>query len=164
MLGSIPVKRIPGGKQMPKINVKRVLLGGMVAGIVMNIGEAALHAGVLGKDTETLYQTLSVPLPNPAQTIPLLVGMTFVLGIVAIWLYAAIYPRIESRATRCLSVGVVVWLLAHCWSGVYLGAGYSQIFTARLVWIPVVWGFFEAMLGVIAGAFIYKDVAASAAR
>ena len=145
---------------MPNIDMKRVLLGGLVAGLVMNISEAALHAGVLGKDTETLYRMLSAPLPNPAQTIPLLVGMTFVLGIVAIWLYAAIYPRIESRATRSLIVGVVVWLLAHCWSGVYLGAGYSGIFTTRLVWIPVVWGLFEAMVAVFAGAFIYKDVAA----
>jgi hypothetical protein len=144
---------------MPKINMTRVLMGGLVAGLVMNIGEAALHAGVLGKDTEALYQTLSAPLPNPAQTIPLLVGMTFVLGIVAIWLYAAIYPRIESRSRRSLTVGVVVWLLAHCWSAVYLGAGYSGIFTVRLAWIPVVWGFFEAMLSVFVGALIYKDAA-----
>jgi hypothetical protein len=148
---------------MPNISMKRVLLGGLVAGVVMNVGEAALHAGVLGKDTETLYQVLGAPLPNPAQTIPLLVGMTFVLGLVAIWLYAAIYPRIESRATRSLIVGGVVWLLAHCWSGVYLGAGYSGIFTARLAWIPVVWGFFEAMLAVFAGTFVYKDVAAGKA-
>jgi hypothetical protein len=144
---------------MTKINMTRVLMGGLLAGFVMNVGEAALHAGVLGKDTEALYQTLHAPLPNPAQTIPLLIGMTFVLGLVAIWLYAAIHPRIESRAKRSLSVGVVVWLLAHCWSAVYLGAGYSGIFTARLVWIPAVWGLFEAILAVFAGAFIYKDAA-----
>jgi hypothetical protein len=143
---------------MSKINMTRVLMGGLAAGFVMNVGEAALHAGVLGKDTEALYQTLNAPLPNPAQTIPLLIGMTFVLGLVAIWLYAAIHPRIESRAKRSLSVGVVVWLLAHCWSAVYLGAGYSGIFTARLAWIPVVWGLFESMLAVFVGAFIYKDL------
>jgi branched-subunit amino acid transport protein AzlD len=90
--------------------------------------------------------------------------MTFLLGIVAIWLYAAIYPRIETRAARSLSAGVVVWLLAHCWSGVYMGAGYSGIFTARLAWIPVIWGFFEALLAVFIGAFLYKDVATSPTR
>jgi branched-subunit amino acid transport protein AzlD len=149
---------------MTRINMVRVVLGGLVAGLVMNVGEAALHAGVLGKDTEVLYQTWNAPLPNPAQTIPLLVGMTFLLGIVAIWLYAAIYPRIETRAARSLSAGVVVWLLAHCWSGVYMGAGYSGIFTARLAWIPVIWGFFEALLAVFIGAFLYKDVATSPTR
>ena len=142
---------------MSKINTQRVLLGGLVAGLVMNIGEAGLHAGVLGTDTETFYKTLNAPLPNPAQTIPLLVGMTFVVGLVAMWLYAALYPRFGNRAGSALTVGVIVGLLAHTWSGVYLGAGYSGIFTARLAWIPVAWGFFEATLAVFVGSLLYKE-------
>lgn len=35
---------------MGKINTGRVILGGLVAGLVMNVSEAVLHAGVLAKD------------------------------------------------------------------------------------------------------------------
>ena len=107
---------------------------------LMNIGEAALHAGVLGKDTETLYRTLNLPFPNPAQTIPLLVGVTFLMGVFAIWVYAAIYPRFQNRGKTAITAGLLVWFFAHVWSGVYLGAGYSGIFTPKLAWLPVVWG------------------------
>ena len=34
---------------MSKMNIPRILGGGAVAGLLMNIGEAALHAGVLGQ-------------------------------------------------------------------------------------------------------------------
>jgi hypothetical protein len=142
---------------MSKMNVRRLVLGGVVAGLVMNIGEAALHAAVLGQDTETLYTALHAPLPNPSQTIPLLVGTTFLLGLVGVWLHAAIYPRFGSRVKTAIIAGVVVWFLAHFWSGVYLGAGYAGIFTPKLVWTPVVWGFFEATLGTLAGAAVYKE-------
>jgi hypothetical protein len=141
---------------MSRISVGRVVAGGLVAGLVMNVGEAALHAGVLGQDSEALYTTLHIPMPNPAATIPLLVGMTFLLGVVTIWLYAALYPRFESRVSTALVTGIVVWLLAHVWSGVYLGAGFAGIFTARLAWIPVIWGLFESILATFAGALVYK--------
>src|SRR5262245_48921356 len=143
-------------KTMPKMNLLRVLLAGLLAGLVMNIGEAALHAGVLGEDTATLYKTLNAPLPTPSNTIPLLVGTTFLMGLTAMWLYAAIYPRFGGKAKTAAIVGVVVWLLSHVWSGVYLGAGYAGIFTPRLAWIPVIWGLPEAALATLAGSLVYK--------
>ncbi|MCI0524770.1 MAG: hypothetical protein L0Y75_05855 [Acidobacteria bacterium] len=86
---------------MNKINVGRVLLGGLAAGVVMNISEAALHGGVLGQDAAALFKSLNIPdSPNPVYLISLIV-ITFVLGIGAVWLYAAIRTqrvnRVESR-------------------------------------------------------------------
>jgi hypothetical protein len=142
---------------MLKMNARRILLSGLVAGLVMNVGEAALHGGVLGKDTETLYRTLNVPFPNPSLTLPLLIGVAFLMGIFSMWLYAAIYSRFESRARTAIIAGLLVWFFAHVWSGVYLGAGYSGIFTSKLAWLPVVWGLFEATLAVFIGALLYKE-------
>src|SRR6516225_5154636 len=102
---------------MSNVHLPRVLLGGLIAGLVMNVGEAALHAGLLGRDTEALYKTLNVLPPNPAQTLPLLIALAFVMGIVSIWLYAAIYSLDGSRGRSVVMTGVVVWFLAHAWSG-----------------------------------------------
>jgi hypothetical protein len=157
MVGCLPVNKNLWEKTMSKINKPRVLLGGLLAGLVMNVGEAALHAGVLGKETEALYKTWNFPLPNPAQTIPLLVGTTFLMGIVSIWLYAAILPHFETRTKTVLIASIAIWLLMHVWSGVYVSAGYSGIFTYKLAWFPVYWGLLEATLAVFAGALIYRE-------
>lgn len=135
----------------------RLVAGGLLAGLIMNVAEAVLHAGILGADTGLLYQTLNARPPNPGATIPLLVATTFLLGITAVWLYAAIYPRFGGRLKAAWIAGLVVWILSHLWSGVYLGAGYSGIITPKLAWIPVLWGFFEATLATMAGALVYKD-------
>ena len=158
MVGSRSVKQIFQGEPiMSKMNVPRILVGGLVSGLVMNVGEAALHAGVLGQDTEALYKRLQAPLPNPASTIPLLVGMTFLLGLVSIWLYAALRPQLGGKLKTALIAGLVVWILAHVWSGVYLGAGFAGIVTPALAWIPVIWGLFESTLGTLAGAVLYRE-------
>ncbi len=142
---------------MSEINMPRVVAGGLLAGLIMNIAEAALHAGILGADTALLYQALNAPPPNPGATIPLLVGMTFLLGLTAVWLYAALYPGFSSRMKAAFIAGLVVWVLSHLWSGVYLGAGYAGIIPPGLAWIPVIWGLFEATLATMAGALLYKE-------
>ena len=141
------------------MNYKRILLGGLVSGLIMNIGEAILHAAVLGNQTAQLYRTLQVPPPTEAanMNILVLVTMTFFLGIIAVWLYAAIRPRFGGGTRVALFVGIVVWILAHLWSGIYLAAGYSGIIPAGLAWIPIVWGLFEAPLATLAGAALYKE-------
>jgi len=78
------------------------------------------------------------------------------MGIVSIWLYAAIYSIYGSRGRSVLVTVAVVWFLAHLWSGVYMAAGYAGVFTARLAWIPVLWGLLEATIAVLAGSFVYK--------
>jgi hypothetical protein len=142
---------------MSTMNVPRILVGGLIAGLIMNIGEAGLHAGVLGDDAAQLYERLRVPAPDPAANIPMLVGVTFLVGLGAVWLYAAIRPRFGAGPRTALLAGLAVWLFAHLWSGVYLGNGYPEIITPRLAWIPVVWGFFEATLATVAGAALYKE-------
>jgi hypothetical protein len=142
---------------MATMNVPRILAGGAIAGLIMNVSEAVLHAVVLGDDAGLLYQSLHVPTPNPASNVPILVGATFLLGFAAVWLYAAIRPRFGAGWRTALIAGIAVWLFAHLWSGVYLGHGYSGIITPRLAWIPVVWGLLEAPLATLAGAALYKE-------
>jgi hypothetical protein len=139
------------------LNWGRVLGGGLLAGLVMNIGEAALHGGVLGQDGVELFKSLGIAHePQPWQLILLMV-MTFVLGIASVWLYAAIRPRYGPGPGTAICAGLVVWVFAHLWSGVYLAAGYTGVITPKLAWLPVAWGLVEAPLGTLAGAWLYRE-------
>jgi hypothetical protein len=86
-----------------------------------------------------------------------LIAATFVLGVTAVWLYAAIRPRYGPGPRAAIYAGIAVWLLAHLWSGVYLGAGFTGLITPRLAWIPVPWGLIEAPLGTLVGAWLYRE-------
>lgn len=144
---------------MGSINWSRVIAGGLVAGVVMNAGEAALHGGVLGSDAEQLFARYGVPLPASPVPIIALVAMTFVLGIASVWLYAAIRPRYGAGAKTAIVAGLAVWVLSHLWSGVYLGMGFTGLIPSKLAYLPIAWGLIEASLGTIVGAWLYKEPA-----
>lgn len=142
---------------MGSINWARVLGGGLLAGLVMNIGEAALHGGLLGKEATELFRSLGRVDSEAPGPLMALIAVTFVLGIAGVWLYAAIRPRYGPGPGTAVRAGLAVWVLAHLWSGVYLGAGFTGIITPQLAWLPVLWGLFEAPLGTLAGAWVYRE-------
>lgn len=142
---------------MATINWGRVIGGGMLAGLVMNVGEAALHGGLLGQDGVDLFKRFGVAHEPQAWQIIALVGMTFVLGITSVWLYAAIRPRYGAGPKTAICAGLAVWILAHLWSGLYIYAGFTGLITTKLALLPVAWGLIEAPLGTLAGAWLYKE-------
>jgi len=142
-----------------QINWGRVIGGGLLAGLVMNIGEGVLHGAILGQDAMELFQARGISASPAGWQMPVLVGMTFVLGITSVWLYAAIRPRYGAGPMTALCAGLAIWVIAHLWSGVYLGAGLAGLITPKLAWLPVAWGLAEAPLGTLAGAWLYKESA-----
>ena len=142
---------------MKPINWRRVILGGLVAGVVMNISEAALHGGVLAQDGMDLLKSLNVSYTPVASDLLAVILMTFVLGIAGVWLYAAILPRYGQGSKTAIVAGLAVWVLAHLWSGIYIGAGLTGLIGPRMAYLPVAWGLIEAPLTVLVGALIYKE-------
>ena len=76
---------------MSQVNFGRVLLGGLVAGLVMNIGEFLLNGVVLAKQMEDVFRRFNVTPPGGSFFVVAIL-MTFVLGIFLVWLYALIRP------------------------------------------------------------------------
>lgn len=139
------------------MNIKRIILGGLVAGLVLNIGEAALHAGVLGEATLKAYASLGVPLVPNGMALAQLVGMTFVHGIIGMLLYASFAGGCCKPGVKlAVEVGLLLWVLSIVYGAVYLGAGYHGLLPANLVWTPVAWGLVEFPLAMVCGSRLYK--------
>ncbi len=134
---------------MANINMGKVVLGGLVAGVVLNIGEALLNTVVLAKAMEEDFRRLNLP-PQPSGTfIAKAVVMTFLLGIVIVYLYAAIRPR--------FGAGVIAWFFAYVYVGVIQVA--LGLFSVQPFMIGLVWGLVEFAAGAVAGAWFYKEEA-----
>lgn len=144
---------------MGKINMGRVILGGLLAGLVMNISEYVLHARVLGEEGEKLrkdWETLGLVGSQEPKMVAWLIVATFALGITAVWLYAAIRPRFGAGPGTAVFAGLAVWAMSYLYAAVYVYAGLI-IYPAKLTWLPAAWALVETPLATVAGAWLYKE-------
>ncbi len=143
---------------MAKLNLARVFVGGLLAGVVINIGEFILNMGLLGKVMEDALKELKRP-PMGNEAIAFYVLMGFGLGIVMIWVYAAIRTRFGPGPTTAICAGLTVWALSY----LYPNAGMLplHLFPRRLLFYSTVWGFFELPIAAIISGVRPKTVCAS---
>jgi len=136
------------------INVARVLIGGIVAGLVINVSEFILNMLVLSTDMNTAMARLNLP-PVGGTAIGLFMLLAFALGIATIWLYAAIRPRYSPGPKTALCAGAAVWFFAYFYGSV--GMTVMGLFPGRLMTISIIWGLGEILLAAVAGAYFYKE-------
>jgi len=139
---------------MKKINMGRVLLGGFIAGIVLNIGEALLNGVVLAESMGEDFKRLGLSQPG-GDFIAKAVVATFVLGIVIICLYAVIRTHFGPGVKTAIYAGLFAWFCVYVYVGI-IQTGLGLV-SARLALIGAVWGLVEYAVGGIAGAWLYKD-------
>lgn len=139
---------------MGKINIGRVLAGGLLAGLVINIGETILNTVVIADQMEAAVAARNLP-PVGGREIASFVIMCFGLGIATVWLYAAIRTRFGPGVPTAVLNGVVVWFLAYLWPN--MGDAVMQIFPMNVIAVGVVWGLLEIVLASIAGAWLYRE-------
>jgi hypothetical protein len=139
---------------MNKINFSRVLLGGLVAGVVLNIGEFILNDLILGAQMKEFLSRLNVPEPG-GSFLAVAVILTLVIGVVIVWVYAAMRPRLGPGPKTAICAGVIAWIFACVYCGVINGI-ILQVPTNVLI-IVIVWCFIEYVLAALAGAWLYKE-------
>jgi hypothetical protein len=137
-----------------RINLGRVVLGGLLAGVVINLGETVLNLVVVAQEMEDSLQARNLP-PVGGGAIAGFVILAFLLGIATVWLYAAIRPRFGAGVGTAVCAGAFVWFFAYLYGGVALGL--IGLFSAKLVTITTLWGLAEIILAAIAGAWLYHE-------
>jgi MFS family permease len=138
---------------MRKINWARVVLGGLVAGFIINIFEYVLNAVVFAKEMEEAVSALGRQL-GPNQ-IAVFIVWGFLVGIFAVWLYAAIRPRYGAGAGTALCAGAAVWGLGYLLAAVTPFV--LKLFPAQLMMIGLAVGLVEVLVGTLAGAWLYRE-------
>jgi hypothetical protein len=139
---------------MNDINFGRVLLGGLVAGLVLNIGEYLLNEVVFVKQMEEMVSRMNLTRPG-ASFIAVAVVLTFILGIVIVWIYAMIRPRFGPGPKTAIIAAFVAWFCVYVYTGILNGA-FLGIPSTFLV-MAMLWGVIEYILAAVAGAWLYKE-------
>lgn len=139
---------------MGKINYGRVVLGGLVAGVIINIGEFILNEMLLKADWEASMKAINRPAMSGSAMV-IMVVLCLLLGVMTTWVYAAIRPRFAPGPTTAICAGLVVWTLAYAFPSISGMA--TELFPSRLFVISIIWGIFEAPIAAVAGAWLYKE-------
>jgi hypothetical protein len=137
-----------------KINWGRVIGGGLVAGLVGNVLQA-LNGFLMKAQSEEMMKSIHKETVEPKALVAHLVW-SFILGIAAIWLYAAIRPRYGPGPATAMRAGFAVWVFAHATFAI--GTVTLGIFPARLMAIVAAVALVERIVSTLAGAAIYREM------
>ena len=139
---------------MNQINFGRVLIGGLVAGLILNVGEFLLNDIVLGAQMKTWLAAHNFQEPATGFMIVAVLG-TLVLGIVMVLGYAAIRPRFGAGPKTAVIAALFAWFGIYLYSGTINGILFG-IPTATLL-TGIGWGLVEYIVATLAGAALYKE-------
>ena len=138
---------------MGKINWARVILGGLVAGLIINIFEYCLNGVILTRDWQAAMAALGRTMAPSA--IPVFIIWGFLTGIAAIWLYAAARPRFGAGPKTAILTGFALWIFSYALPT--MGQWALHLFPHHLLAIGTAVGLVEVILGSLAGAALYKE-------
>lgn len=140
---------------MGKINTARVLLGGLVAGFILNVGEFVLNEKVLAQAMEEgFFKKCGIPKPG-TNFIVIAVAATFILGIVIVWVYAAIRPRFGAGPKSAIIAALTAWLLLVVYNNVIAAA--LGFVPSNVLAIVLGWALVEYILAALVGAWLYQE-------
>ncbi len=139
---------------MGNINFGRVLLGGLAAGVVLNVGEYLLSEKVLGTQMKAFFTSHGFPQPGK-YFIPIAVVLTLGLGIVIVLLYAFIRFRLSPGPKTAVIAALIAWYAIYVYTGIINGMALA--IPENMLLIALAWGLVEYVLAAIVGAWFYKD-------
>ena len=142
---------------MGTFNLSRLILGGIVAGIVADALGFLVDGVLLAPRWADGMKALGRPGFATNQWIWFnLFGLA--LGIFALWLYAAIRPRYGAGPKTAIYAGVALWFVGVLLPNAsFMWAG--GLFSAHLALYTTLGGIVEWVAGALAGAALYKEAA-----
>lgn len=108
---------------MAAVNTGKVITSGLAAGLLLNVIDFVSNMYIIGDRTklelDTVNPSLWASLNDPGN-IAYFVAIDFALGILIVWLYAAIRPRFGAGPATAIKAGLFTWLIATLmWSFFY---------------------------------------------
>jgi len=139
---------------MGNISIKRMLLGGLFAGLVICLGEYIVGWLILGEQWAEVVAEAGTGDLGATQIASLAI-IALLYGVALIWMYAAIRPRFGPGPKTAIIAGFTMWVVAYflvCAYVIVIGA-----YPAGLLIAAAVWGLFELPIAAVAGAWFYQE-------
>jgi len=106
-------------------------------------------------DWQVAMESKGLPVAADPSTMVFYLALGFLIGLVAVWLYAAVRPRLGPGPATAVKVAFAAWLLWYVpATSVYLSFG---IFPTRLLVVTAIGGLVNLVVATLAGASLYRE-------
>jgi hypothetical protein len=139
-----------------EINFRRVILGGLVAGVLANLFDFVINSYVLKADLEAMVARLNL---SPSYAWPsalwVFIGGDLIWGLLLVFTYAAIRPRFGPGLKTALISGILPWAAIAILTAQLSAAGIrslSSYLKAGALYL------LSAIVCSVVGARLYKEL------
>jgi hypothetical protein len=139
---------------MSGINIRRVVLGGLVAGLVANAFDFVITSYVMAREFSAMLVRLSVGEEAMRPWIWLFAVADFLWGVLLVFTYAAIRPRFGVGPRTAIIGAVILWLALALGVLILMAIG---LHTPRSYLMSSALYLVSAIVASIAGAALYKE-------
>ena len=139
------------------INTQKVVLGGIAAGVVMNVIDWVVNMFILGarmKAESDAFKPGMADSMMSGSTMASYIIMDLVLGIALVWTYAAIRPRFGPGMKTATYAAVLFWILAGIFLSGYLHMGMMSM---GLWFAFALFGLVNFLVSAWVGARVYSE-------
>jgi hypothetical protein len=144
---------------MEKINMGRVILGGLVAGVIINVVEGVMNGAILQPQWAEAAKAIGQSGVISGKQIAAFNVWGFAAGLMTVWLYAAIRPRYGAGPRTAMCAGSAVWMLAIAMANAM--SAFLHMYPLGLLLIVTAVGLVEMLIASVAGAYFYKEETAA---
>ena len=139
---------------MGKINLKGVVVGGLLAGLVLNVVDYLLYGVILANDLAAAMQALGKG-PVGGSAMVWFVVLDFLFGIAIVWAYAAIRPRFGAGPGTAVRAGLLMWIVAVLFRAI--GDSQMGLMPMRVMVIGTAVALILIPVAAVVGAWPYKE-------
>ena len=144
---------------MGQINWGRVLLGGLLAGLVINVGESVLNLVVFADEMQLMQEEMGLEPPSSIWMVVYIL-LAFIGGTIITCLYAAMRPRFGPGPRTALISGATVWFLAWFWPMITMAPIFAPHFTRSAYVMAIIYTFIEVQVAALVAGWLYKEAEA----
>jgi len=144
------------------INASKVVVGGLAAGLVANLIGYVGFGMLLGPRFEAEAVAVAPALAGRGMSgsaIATQVVISFIIGLLLVWLYAAIRPRFGPGPKTAVYAALVVWVCGFVFHIDLLLTGLATTTTYAMASVVAL---VQVLVSAWVGAMVYKEDAATA--
>ena len=139
------------------INTGKVVVGGLVAGLVMNVSGFLVQGMLLGKRMESEMVAVAPSLQGRGMDAASMTGRVltqFAVGLLLVWLYAAMRPRFGPGPKTAMYAAFVIWACGFLF---YLDWLYLGLMSVSLYAIVSIVMIITLAIAAWIGGMLYKE-------
>jgi hypothetical protein len=139
-----------------------VLVGGIAAGIVLNVIDWVTYTRVIvdrvTAEAEAFKPGLGTSMMS-SKAVTIFIITDFIIGILLVWTYAAIRPRFGPGPKTAVTAAIVMWLIVATINAGYIAFG----MTSKGLWATeAIIGLVNLLIAAWVGAKLYTEESAAA--